>query len=281
MSVIGLGLVLAWAAIGVGDVPSTGGEIHLGARAQKDGTLKVLAFNGRVNVRGWHRDSIDVLARFDEREARVELRVEGGAGRLQVVPVAAGSMPAGELDVVVPYSMFVAIRASGAAVVVRDVSGGSDVMTETGNVTVGGGGTRSAYVESTGGTIRIEAGTKILRAKSVEGDVHVARAMGFVEIQTVAGSVTMVGGDLSQGRVSTVSGNISYDGGFERTGLGFTFETHSGTIDLVFAPSVNADLDLRTVHGSVDNAFSGSRVGRGGAPVTALTFKGAIRVRRR
>jgi hypothetical protein len=101
-----------------------------------------------------------------------------------------------------------------------------------------------------------------------------------------------VGARRLGGVLESVSGGISFKSGLAHGGS-FTFESHSGDIELRLSPSADAALDLTAVEGRVVNEYSDQPVragrngkgqvlslfrGQGSADVVARTFKGTITV---
>jgi DUF4097 and DUF4098 domain-containing protein YvlB len=111
-------------------------------------------------------------------------------------------------------------------------------------------------------------------------------------LTTVSGTVAVGAHLLGRGRFESVSGGISFKSGLAPGGS-FTFESHSGDIELRLSPTVDAALDLTAVEGRIVNEYSkqpprGGRSGKGqiltlfrgpgSADVVARTFKGTITV---
>lgn len=182
----------------------------------------------------------------------------------------------------------------------------------SGDVTVLG---TQAEVEAstTSGDVTVSDAASVARIGTVSGTVEVTRASGRVELSTVSGSVRVseVSGDLGveavsarvsiQGarvrtlRVSTVSGEVTFDGPVDRTG-DYRLSSHSGRVLLVLPADAAATLDLETFSGRITSDFPitlqpGENVGRrgqrmhltlggGGARVSAESFSGSITIRR-
>lgn len=261
--------------------------------AARDGTVKITSHAGTVRVFGWERDSVAISGTLGPGIRRVEFVTAAPSTQIRLVADPEALRGAkdptadlmSEVEVRVPSGSYVAIRTTAAAIEVSGVWGALDLESETGSVHVGPGGMRSVYVETAGGDIVIDGATKILRAKAVDGTVRVNRAMGFVEVSSVSGDVTVRGRGLSHGDVTTVSGNIDFEGSLEQGAPTFSFETHSGTIELRLPADVGADFDVTTLQGRFENQFGASDVttfstGGGGPLVRIKTFKGLVRLLR-
>ncbi len=251
--------------------------------ADPGGTVKISVPSGTVRVTGWDRDSVELGGTIGGGQ-RLEFGIQGRETRIRIVPVPdAREGGASALRVRVPRGSHVAIRTSSADVNVDDLQGAVDVASVSGSIRVSGNA-RTIYAESAAGSVDIEAYTKVVRAKSVDGAVTVRRAAGFVEVSTVSGTATVMGRNLWEGQVTTVSGDIRFEGGFDSPGS-FRFETHSGAIALVLPSSVRADVDIVAFGGRVESDFgpAGARAfstGPDGTRLTIKSFKGDIRIRR-
>lgn len=251
--------------------------------ADPGGTVKISVPSGTVRVLGWDRDSVQLGGMVGGGQ-RLEFGVEGRETRLRIVALPdAREAGASALEVRVPRGSHAAIRTSSADVNVDDVHGAVDVASVSGSIRVSGNA-RTIYAESAAGSVDIAAYTKVVRAKSVDGAVTVRRAAGYVEVSTVSGTATVMGRNLWEGQITTVSGDIRFEGGFDTSGS-FRFETHSGTIALILPPSIRAEVDIVSFGGRVESDFGppGARAfstGPDGTRLTIKSFKGDIRIRR-
>lgn len=260
--------------------------------AVSDGTVKISAGAGKIRIVGWFRDTVAVTGVVGRVDDVVEIRALDQAttihvGRRVNAPDQGDRSAGTDLEIRVPLRSYVAVRTVSAEVDVDSLTGGVDLETETGSIRVLGFATRSVYAESAAGDIEVAAHSKIVRVKSVNGRITVRRALGFLTASTVSGDIRVGGDHLSQVEVSSVSGNIEFDGSLARDGFGFTFESHGGSIELRLPENLTADLDVRALKGRVENAFAPASggaavsVGGGGAPIKVTSFKGHVRISKR
>lgn len=120
---------------------------------------------------------------------------------------------------------------------------------------------------------------------------------GHVEVLSSGGNVSLDNVDAQRVSVSTTTGNISYDGDFGSGGE-YSFNNHSGNIDVTVPSSASIDVDARSLQGSVQNdlplqqksttvapssygrSFSGTS-NSGSSSVELRSFSGTIRVKKR
>lgn len=257
---------------------------------QKGTRLSVNNFAGEVILKTWDRDSVHVVGRHQPR-ARVNIRqVPGG-----VNITSSGSMGPSSVDYEITAPAWMPVRIEG-----------------TYNFVTIEGAQAEVYANTVRGDVIIRGGTGVITAKSVEGEVDIQGARGKVTVssvnekikiadtsgeitaEAVNGDITMNGIDSKSVDVSTVNGDIIYEGKVADGGH-YAFNTHNGDITLGLPENTNATFSLRTYQGSVSTDFTlagfdrnqaqrGRRVtatlGTGSADVTLETFGGGIRLRK-
>ena len=252
--------------------------------AGSDGTVKISVPAGSVRVVRWARDSVAVTGTL-EGKVRLEFSTENRETRIRVlVPRGQSAASGADLEINVPRASHVAIRTITAEIDVSGEGSAVDAESQSGNVTIKGS-LRTVYAETAGGDIRLDVSTKILRAKSVNGSVTVRGARGYVEISTVSGNATLAAHRLWEGEISTVSGDILFEGGFDHPGS-LSVDSHGGLIELLLSPSIDADFDLVNVKGRVENEFARSSErtfssGSGGTQIKVKSFKGTVKIKKR
>ncbi len=265
-------------------------RVAVGRGAARDGTIKITAVAGVIRVAGWMRDSIAVTGTIGTGVERIEVFADDRTARVQahtprsVVDV--DSTLEVNLEIRVPRGSYVGVRTVTASVEAEGVEGGIDVESETGDIRVLRGGVRNIYAETAGGNVDIAARSKLIRAKTVDGNIGVRNALGFVELATVSGRIDLQGEALSQAELSSVSGDILFDGSFERGAFAFSVQTHGGTIELRLPATLVADFDVRVLKGRLENEFGPATgglfsTGRGGPRLDVTSFKGRVRLLKR
>ena len=257
---------------------------------QKGTRLTVNNFAGEVIFKTWEKDSVHVVARHQAR-ARVNIRqVTGG-----VNITSSNSMGPSSVDYEITAPAWMPVRIEG-----------------TYNFVTIEGAQAEVYANTVRGDVIIRGGTGVITAKSVEGEVDIDGARGKVTVssvnekitiantsgeisaEAVNGDIRMTGIDSKSVDVSTVNGDIVFEGKIADGGH-YAFNTHNGDISLGLPDSINATFNLRTYQGSVSSDFTlagfdrsqaqrGRRVtatlGNGSADVTLETFGGGIRLRK-
>jgi hypothetical protein len=131
-----------------------------------------------------------------------------------------------------------------------------------------------------------------LSLNTMNGGISLQEVSGTVDLRTINGGVDI---DRAAGRITGRTQNGGLDirlAGSEWDGEGLDVETTNGGVDLVVPEGYNAELKTGTVNGGIDLDFPVTvqgrlkksievTLGRGGAPVRAVTTNGGISLRRR
>jgi DUF4097 and DUF4098 domain-containing protein YvlB len=280
-------LLLAQGATPRGGTPQTDETVPV----QRGGRLLVNDYAGDVVIHTWDKDSVHVVARHQAR-TRVNIRPTP-AGLSVSASGTAG--PQGSVDFEITAPAWMPVRVEG-----------------TYNFVTVDGAQNEVFASTVRGDVTIKGGSGVVTAKSVEGEVHVEGARGKVNVSSVNekivvtdtsgeitadsinGAITMTGIDSKSVDVSTVNGDILYEGRLIDGGH-YSFGTHNGSLTLGLGDNVNATFAIRTYQGSFSTDLPlegvsradlqrGRRVtttlGNGSADVNLETFGGPIRLRK-
>jgi len=275
-----------------------GNPVSGGRALDADGSLRIFVLNGSVRVTGWSRDSVAVTG----VAAPGQQLLFGGTRRDFKLGLWDRSDPSAPqpswIEVRVPARCRVWVKTGYEAEVdVSGVTGGLDLNIVGGRVRVVGS-PRELNIEAMDGDVDVTGSPTWMRAKSASGRIILRGAPEDVALSTVSGAIVVDatagggGGGVARGKFESVTGDVRFGGAPARGGT-LDFDTHSGAIDLRLPPRVDADVDVTTVAGTVDNALSAARpvadmrnkrltlsLGEGGAHVGVRTFKGTVRLRR-
>lgn len=251
-----------------------------------DVAVRILDVVGTVNLVGWDKDSVVATGNLPPG---VRLYVGGRDGSAKVAfegPVDSAATTGNiVLEVRVPRRARVSVR--GVAVSV-DASGLDGELTFT----------------SARGRLHLEGAPRRVAAETLDGNIEIVGPVGSTSVRTASGVITLRGvtGDLvassvsgairvggarvTEARLETVSGEISWKGSIAHAG-GLEAQTMTGDIELRLPVELGADLELTAPAGQVASEWPLARpasrgapikasIGDGGASVIARTFKGRI-----
>lgn len=260
----------------------------------RDASIRIQNMAGSVRVTAWDRDSVAVTGTVPKGGGRFYWAGGERGAKLGVEePVDAVKLPGSHLEVLVPRRSRVWIKTASADIHVTDVLGSLDLYSVTGTLRVAGEA-GPVYAESMDGNVEVTAASAWVRIKTATGSVTLKLTGGDVVVTTVSGNVVAVGPRFDRVRFESVTGDIRFEGDFDRGGT-FTFESHGGTVELLVPETVAANFELSTLGGQITNELGRAQVrtsregigkllsfesGAGGADVTVRSFKGDVVLRR-
>jgi len=290
--VVGIALAVA-PVIAKAQDERTASQIDTTVRLDRGGAVDLSLISGRIRVVGWDQPNVKISAsiesgnlRFSANSSRVTLGVdeEGRRGH--------GHNNVGEAryDVSVPRGSRLILEAVSGDVSARGSQGEIEASSVSGDVDISDG-VRSVSAESVSGSVRVAQVNGNLRTETVSGDLRAESVSGDLEASSVSGEITLTGVQSKDVRTETVSGDINYTGSIEPSGR-YSFEAHSGTLNLNIPRNAGAQFSVETFSGGVTADFPitlppGPKrreghmeftIGDGRARVTAQTFSGEINI---
>jgi len=250
--------------------------------------LEVNQLEGVVNVTGWDRDEMRVIATYDEDEGQLDIRQSGGT-----IHVAAkgewGEPVYGELELSVPRGMAIEMTGVSLEVTIEGSAGDVTVSTADGSIFLDGGSGNVA-LNAVDGSVTVGRASGKIAINAVDGDVSVSESSGAIAATAVDGDVTLDGITSDNVSVNAVDGDISYDGTISDGGR-YVLSTHDGDLDVLIPAGANARISIDTFSGDLDTDFPvelegdfGKKrisftVGTGKALVELSAFDGTISLR--
>jgi DUF4097 and DUF4098 domain-containing protein YvlB len=258
---------------------------------QKGGRLLVNNFAGDVIIHTWNRDAVHVVARH---QGRTSVTIRPTVAGLSV-SASASRGPEGSVDYEITTPAWMPVRVEGTYNFVTVEGAQNEVYANTvrGDVLVKGG-SGLVTAKSVEGEVRVEGARGKINVSSVNEKVTILDTSGDITAESINGAVTLTGIDARSVDVSTVNGDIVYEGRLLDGGH-YSFDTHNGDVLLGLPDTVNATFTIRTYQGSFTTDLPmpgvsrtdvqrGRRVtttlGNGSADVSLETFGGAIRLRK-
>jgi DUF4097 and DUF4098 domain-containing protein YvlB len=252
--------------------------------AAPDIAVRIAGAFGKLRIVGWTKDSVTVTGVLP-KEARLEAYFGGtgaqpakGAKMYVEAPNDLSVSASGVLELHVPVKARVWAKSGSAEIVVESITGGLDLNIVGGSVHVTGS-PRELNVESMDGAITVDGSPEWVRLKTAAGDIVMAGGSTDAAFTSVSGAIRVSDGMLDRTRFETVTGSITFAGDVARGGS-FTFDTHSGSIDVRLNPTAGVEIDAASIAGTIESQFrdrrpTPGREGRGQEFVTSLGGGGA------
>lgn len=246
--------------------------------------VKVFVPGGHVRLIGWDKDTLLVrgtVARgstfyYGAYHAGVKISVDPDSG-------------SATLDIYVPRTSIVSIKAVSADIDATDVSGWFYGVSSRIHL---GGAVKNLEAESISGDVTLAVTAPWIRARTGQGRLIIGGRATDVNASSINGSIDVTTADIARARVSTVNGNIRFAGDPGTQGL-VDIDDYGGQVDVMLAAHMGGECDVTTVTGSIRSDLPSVRpvvgngghgqslalaIGHGTARITIRTFKGNVRV---
>ena len=258
------------------------------------GTRLVLSNQaGEVSVRAWDRDAVRVQASHSSRD-HIDVQTADNTVRVRARTTSGSRGPAGLIDFTITVPRWMPLNLSGTYLAADILGTSAEVNVET----VGGdirlkGGSGAVTLRSIEGEIRVENSSGKVQASTVNDSITIVGVSGDVVTETVNGDVVVANSKASSLDVSTVNGDVRFEGPTADRGT-YRITTHNGDIRVSLGAQANATVFVRTFGGDFSSDFPvtlpggmGSRdgnkrfnftLGAGSARVELQSFQGDIHV---
>ena len=245
---------------------------------------------GTVRIIGWDRDSLVITGSVAPSE-----RFYFGGGRagvkfgVEARSAGAESRPS-HLVIHVPKRSQISMKGASANIQAVDASGW--FYTVGGNISVAGR-VGEVEAEAMDGSVSVTATARWVRARTVSGTMRLTGDIEDATASSITGRVFISSSGLARGQFGSVTGDIVFTAPLGEGGV-FSFDNHSGSVELRLARSAAGSFSVTTISGAIENALVAARpaggqsgrgqsivfrLGNGGSHVTIRTFKGTIRLR--
>jgi len=217
---------------------------------QPGARLDVEAFRGEVVVRTWAQNEMRIVAHHSSR-TRIGISQSSSVVRLR--PQAYRGVANVDVEITVPAGTYIDVNGTFMS---ADLSGElGEVRAETvqGDIAVVGA-TGFVYLYSVQGDVRLEDAAGDLNVHSVHGSLTVSGAVGKVTADATHGSITLGDIESSQVEATTVSGTVRFEGTIEDGGR-YKLGTHSGDVIITVPENINAAISVSTFSGNFDAGF--------------------------
>jgi len=259
---------LALAVAAAATVFSLGSSADTTVSVRRGTELQVANFAGEVTVRTWEKNAVRIQAEADGndkiivKESDLVLLVKAYSKRSVQHSV--------DLEITAPSWMNLVVSGVNTDVSIEGTKGRVRVDTVHGEIAVVGGR----------GQIELNA---------INQDIRLSDASGTVLSETVNGDLTLQRIESDSVMVSTVNGQIFYDGTIRSHGV-YEFTSHNGDVAIALPASASATVSVSTFSGEFASDFPvmlsetrpGRRfcftLGKGGARVQLESFQGTIHI---
>lgn len=226
--------------------------------ASDDGLVTISNTAGSIEVNGWSRNEVEVVADLGRKVEELIVERDGNEVQVKVkLPRGRshGSSSNSDLVVNVPERSSLKITGVSAGITVENVLGAQRLNTVSGDIETDAYGS-DIDADSVSGDIEIEGDGQDMRtrANSVSGDVEVRDLAGDIELGSVSGDVQIESGSFARAAMHTTNGDIVFHAGLRDSGR-LDIETINGDVNIQFDGEVSARFDIETFNGDINNCF--------------------------
>lgn len=241
-------------------------------------TITLENSSGSITVTGSGRSDIAVLGDRDlQRE--LSIKIDG----LQIKIEASSN----DMEVRMPANVRLLVNTESGSVSISGVTGSVETETSSGDIDIVGT-PQTLRATSLSGEITAEGGLERTNAESISGTVVLSRARGIVDAKSTSGAVRVLGREIKEAHLSSVSGSVVF-AGTPVADARIEAESSSGSVELRLPDNYPAQYDLTSIDGHIENDY-GPRPARtrsgegatlrfsngGGGRVLATTVSGSI-----
>lgn len=258
----------------------------------RGGSVNLGIVSGEIRVMTGSANVIRVVASIE----RGRFETSFGRSRVSIEARSVNNrMGDTRIEVTVPVGTRVRANSISGDITVRGTQDEVEIGTVSGDVTLSEGA-KVVRVSTISGTLDLSQLSGRIEASAVSGTVRIADVSGELGVESVSGRVVVREARVRRLRASSVSGELTFDGAFDRDG-DYRLNSHSGSILFSLPENAGATLELETFSGRISSDFPvtlqpGETAGRrnrrmqftigraGGARISAETFSGNITIRR-
>jgi hypothetical protein len=233
-----------------------------------NGFMRIFSLSGSVTVIGWDRDSLVVTGTVWEPSGdRFAVGVTPKGAKLGLWSDSDAPTKPSHIVVYVPSRSQVWVKTTSADIRVSKVSGGLDLFSVSGSITIGDA-PREVYAETMGGDVVLDANTSSARIKTAGGTLRVTGTIADLTAVTVSGPINVASANFQRARIESVDGDIRISGAIPR-GSGLDVTNHAGAIDLLLPPDATADFAVSLYSGELVDEFGVAKKQVGGSKMKA------------
>jgi DUF4097 and DUF4098 domain-containing protein YvlB len=241
--------------------------------------------NGRIEVKSSKNPQVDIVA--TQNSEKVGLEIEQVGDRIDVTSniLDASAQPQEletNLQLTVPEETELQLKTETGLIYVEQVMG-------------------DMSLESVAGDVHLKEVSGYIIVRTTGGSLVCTQCAGKLDFKSISGGAQILQPALTNVSVSTMSGNILFDGDFIRTGL-YSMKSSKGLVEVRFSSNDSFDLKAQTNMGTVDNQATAflkpdahgvkhivskythglfGSVGQGLAKVELSSYSGTIRILKR
>lgn len=226
--------------------------------ADPHGEVEIVNVAGSVQVSGWDRPEVLVDADMGRNVKRLKVESDSRSRRTWVKvewPPGLLSSRGADLVVKVPRDSALTVNTISADQQISEVRGVQRLQAVSGEINTQVWSQELA-VKTIGGNVTVRAHKEpgVIAINTVSGDVTLADVAGELNLETVTGDMKIGMDVLTRGRIRTTNGDLRL-GALLAKDSRLDAEAINGDLSFRLRPPVDAEFDIATFNGEIDNCF--------------------------
>ncbi len=224
----------------------------------RDARLSIDSRSGSVEVRAWDRSEIRVRTEGADEDA---VEIDRSGSLIRIRPGGFWEDDDVNLILTIPTSMAVEVSVGEGDVLVSGTRGTIEAETREGSVWIQEA-VGAVAVLTLEGDVAMEDVSGAVAVENGEGNVHLSRVSGAIAVEGIEGEIHLRDIDSEAVDISTVEGNVWYDGVIRSNGR-YRLVTHEGNVTLTVPEGSGMTVSVATFEGSLHPSFP-------------ITFRGGV-----
>jgi DUF4097 and DUF4098 domain-containing protein YvlB len=228
--------------------------------ADPKGEVEISNVAGAVNISGWNKNEVEVTGDLGEGVERLDFQGDAKSKHTLIkVVLKRGSHRHddgdAELNIRVPAGSRLDVNTVSAEITAHGVTGPQQLQSVSGDIS-SEVSREDAEVKTVSGSVSLrgDGNPGVLTVTTVSGDASVTRTAGEITASTVSGTLELSLDKMTRARLRTTSGDLHLAGTLAPDAR-LDAETISGGLSVDLKGSVDAEIDVRSFSGDIDNCF--------------------------
>jgi len=248
--VIALLALLFGAGLALADEP-----VEKSGSASAEGTVYIENMVGTIKVIGWDKNEVHLEGTLGKDVE--DLKFDAGKKKTYIevkYPRHARNISHGaDLVIRIPKGSSLEVECVSADILVSDVEGEVELSSISGDVDFSGM-CEELQAGSISGRVLVDGGARMMELETVSGDIKAMGKVAAIDGESVSGSIHLEFDTFLDLSLESVSGTLKATGGLDPKGS-FNFDAVSGDVILTVPGDVDAEFEVSTFSGGIDNGF--------------------------
>jgi DUF4097 and DUF4098 domain-containing protein YvlB len=234
--------------IGLGSFVPTAAPADTTFTVPSGAKVEIINVRGDIEIRAGSGREARVLA--DGESDRVRVARSGNVFRIE--PRSRRWEDDADLVIRLPADVSIDVQGGSGDVIVAGFRSAVTVQALDGDIDVDGA--TALAIHSVDGDVQVSDASGPVTIEMGDGDAALARVGGPIVVHGIDGDITILQGDAAEVVLSTVSGDLRYDGRVHSDGT-YELATHDGDVTFAIGEGVGARVSVLTYDGALIPSF--------------------------